>query len=942
LLHIQQLWRQRCADFTWIGALVLLTGLLGCPGRAQEANIWRTLITPDNSLSFMMLKGNNRVFTTGVVSWGPNWGWVGVGSTQKSTGDTLELTTPIDIKGSIISLKQRVWKSGEQAISIAYELSADKDIPLTSIVATVSFEGAYQDGDVLFKHTDGTEGTVALALSGPGEQPETKSLVFRSKTAGDFTATLDPPTPIAYHNQMRILLARDLYKAGKKSVTITFNLNGPATLLAKQADLDALTKELPGFGWFPVTATNDVQPSVIGFENWLDKPAGVHGGVRSVNDHFEFADKTPIKFWGTNLSYGLSAPEKAQADYTAARFAKYGVNAVRMHKFTGAGWEGIGDEQDATKMTPAGLDRLDYFTAQLAKNGVYFGWSHTYHFRPKPGNRVRLLAYDEIQNKLGGDTYALINYAEDVQDLLIETVVNLLKHPNPYTGKTYAADPALCFVELQNEDDIFFYTTSGVYDACPTYRQDLLNRFAAWLTVKYGNQDGLAKAWGGALKPGETLDAKNIALQPNPWFMSESYLPNQNIEQKTRLLDNAAFFHDVQNKFYTRFVKAIRDAGYQGPICGSPWQAPSGLPHYYNLKSDYLAGFIDRHNYFGGGLLDSMLSKPGSGYLSTGLQQVIDRPFGISEWIHVYPSLYSAEGPALFAAYGMGLQGWDASYEFQSGQIDSAFTTNDVGHFPWGVWNTDVPTQIGQFPALARMIMRGDVKQSEVIGTRVVSPQHLREGKFNFTETVVQNGDIKSFTGTTPEATLAAGRVVVQFIEKDAPEVKSTFPDMTRYTQGKTIASATKQLLWDYTAQGFFTINSLGTKAVVGFAKDRKQELGNCTITVHSPYAALFLTSLEKGIDLTRAKSALVTVVARNCNSGFKYLTIDYRVIDNGHGPMLLEPVQADITPGREVAAVNILDQDGKRTGKTLTVERNAFHIDTALEKTLYYEIVFK
>jgi hypothetical protein len=49
-----------------------------------------------------------------------------------------------------------------------------------------------------------------------------------------------------------------------------------------------------------------------------------------------------------------------------------------------------------------------------------------------------------------------------------------------------------------------------------------------------------------------------------------------------------------------------------------------------------------------------------------GLQQVIDRPFGLSEWITVYPALYSADGPAIIAAYGMGLQGWDASYEFQS------------------------------------------------------------------------------------------------------------------------------------------------------------------------------------------------------------------------------------------------------------------------------------
>ena len=40
------------------------------------------------------------------------------------------------------------------------------------------------------------------------------------------------------------------------------------------------------------------------------------------------------------------------------------------------------------------------------------------------------------------------------------------------------------------------------------------------------------------------------------------------------------------------------------------------VPHYYNLRSDHLVGYIDRHNYFGEKLGDSMLARPGSGYFS--------------------------------------------------------------------------------------------------------------------------------------------------------------------------------------------------------------------------------------------------------------------------------------------------------------------------------------
>ncbi len=70
---------------------------------------------------------------------------------------------------------------------------------------------------------------------------------------------------------------------------------------------------------------------------------------------------------------------------------------------------------------------------------------------------------------------------------MIEKVVNLLKHKNPYTGKTYAEEPALCFIELQNEDDIFFYTSEGAFNACPTYKKHFLERFAAWLKDRYGS-----------------------------------------------------------------------------------------------------------------------------------------------------------------------------------------------------------------------------------------------------------------------------------------------------------------------------------------------------------------------------------------------------------------------------------------------------------------------
>jgi hypothetical protein len=133
-------------------------------------------------------------------------------------------------------------------------------------------------------------------------------------------------------------------------------------------------------------------------------------------------------------------------------------------------------------------------------------------------------------------------------------VVNLLSHKNPYTGKTYAEEPTLCFIELQNEDDIFFYTSLNAFNSCPTYKKQFLGKFAKWLQARYVSQEKLKAAWEGALKPEETLADANIVPQLNPWFFGEDHLPGQKGGARRRLLDTAAYFHEVQDRFYSKCV----------------------------------------------------------------------------------------------------------------------------------------------------------------------------------------------------------------------------------------------------------------------------------------------------------------------------------------------------------------------------------------------------
>jgi hypothetical protein len=907
------------------------------------AGSWSAMISSENSLEFKFLKDDAPVFRLSLAGWGPNWQWVGLAAKNKATGDRLDLSLPFVVNqasGEVIDVRFQAWQSGPRELKFRYDLKAAKDVPLTMLIASLGVEKEFAEGQWQLTHPDGKTSELKLPVGITSRPAATKALLSL-KQAGDIALAFDPACGMAFDQDLRVLLAQDKFPAGSRSVTLTVTLPDKVTFLARQEDLDRLTRSVAGPDWFAFAPPDTLGPSVIGMEDWLEKPAGKHGGVRLAGDRFQFTDGTPVKFWGVNLSYGGGcAPEKGAAEFTAARYAKYGINAVRLHKFSyPTNQMGITDPQDSTRMTPEGLDRLDYFSAQLKARGIYYAWSHTFGFQVTPGQRDRLLAYDEIEKNLQGKTYGFINLAEDVQNLMIEMVVGLLKHRNPHTGLTYAADPALAYIELQNEDDIFFYTTEKAFNACPTYQRHFIERFTRWLAAKYGSEEALRKAWGEALQPGETLAANNIVPQTNPWFFGADNLPKQTGGPRQRLLDAAQHFHELQNQFYARFVKAIRQAGYQGPLCGSPWQAPAMLPHYLNLRSDALVGFIDRHNYFGGGLFDTLLTKPGDGYFSTGLQQVAGRPFGLSEWIHVYPSLYSAEGPALVAAYGLGLQGWDASFEFQS-QINPHPFNDRAGWPPWGVWEADVPTQLGQYPALARMIYRHDVEEGKIVSTRRVSAADLATGNFNFSDQVQQQGDLKTFGGTLPAATLAVGRAVVEFTDHPQP---STFPDLAKYHQGTAWHSSTGQLRWDTADKGFFTVNTPGTKAVVGFAEGKPQRLGDVTIELRCPYASLFVTAMEPGATLATAKSALVCAVARNCNTGFTYSTVDGKIVDNGKAPLLLEPVKAAVTiASRPVAEVKVLDPSGNPTARTLPVTNGQFAIDGTQDRTLYYQVIFR
>ena len=327
------------------------------------------------------MKDQALVGRLGLGGWGPNWQWVGITPPRGDPSEGLLTAVPFVIdqaKGEVIEIGFQAVKTGPQQVALSYRLSAAKDVPITMLIASLSLDKAFGRGQLRLIQADGQKSERPLPF-GRGTVPATSNLVLHFEKGGDLALALDPPCPIAFDGDMRIVLASEMFKAGARTNTLTVSFPSDTAFVAGAAELAPFIRTLAGPDWFAFAPTGNAGPSVISMNQWLDKPAGTHGGVRMVGDHFEFEDKTPVKFWGVDLSYaGGCAPEKKTAEFTAARFAKYGINGVRLHKFSyPTDQMGIGALNDATQMTPEGLDRLDYFAAQLKSNGVYFGWPMT-------------------------------------------------------------------------------------------------------------------------------------------------------------------------------------------------------------------------------------------------------------------------------------------------------------------------------------------------------------------------------------------------------------------------------------------------------------------------------------------------------------------------------------------------------------------------------------
>ena len=241
-------------------------------------------------------------------------------------------------------------------------------------------------------------------------------------------------------------------------------------------------------GWFefPMSGLDASLPDVD-VSSMNHRPAAAGGFIRNENGHFVDSKGQRLRFLGTNLCFGAAFPDKADAENLAIRMAKLGINVVRFHHIDNAtAPRGIW-LRDQAGLDPQQLDRLDWLIAKLDEQGIYSNLNlHVSRTYPGIPNEIaESFRYGK----------ALDNFYAPYIALQKEYARDLLSHRNPYTGRTYAADPAILCVEINNENSLTTTDWNDLADLPDPWGSELRKQWNDWLVEQYSSTQQLRERW---------------------------------------------------------------------------------------------------------------------------------------------------------------------------------------------------------------------------------------------------------------------------------------------------------------------------------------------------------------------------------------------------------------------------------------------------------------
>jgi len=329
----------------------------------------------------MILADENFFLNISIAGWGPNWSWMGWKSEAQHIDGKLKLNCKSkDLKAELI------FSEINGRILLEAKMTAGKNMEITSIILGIDFPGI-EDGNWKTTSKEGEilEGKMPFYRGKLTERKEYKSVEITNKI-GKTIFYFEPAIALTADNgQLRVHFATGKVEEKKDySFKVNIELPGRCTLYS-----DYLNKkdEENNQDWYQFNGTGHPQgESVLDMSDWSLDITGSKGRIEMKNDKLFYNGK-PIKLWGINLCYSNCAPKKELAEKRALLYKRYGINAIRLHKYAdGSGWQGILSKDDASKFDPEELDRMDYFIAKLKEAGIFVKLSPIFYVKPRPAN----------------------------------------------------------------------------------------------------------------------------------------------------------------------------------------------------------------------------------------------------------------------------------------------------------------------------------------------------------------------------------------------------------------------------------------------------------------------------------------------------------------------------------------------------------------------------
>jgi hypothetical protein len=415
-----------------------------------------------------------------------------------------------------------------------------------------------------------------------------------------------------------------------------------------------------------------------------------------------------------------------------------------------------------------------------------------------------------------------------------------------------------------------------------------------------------------------------------------------------RVKDMSAFYLQLEENYFSSMRSFLKDTiGVKIPIVGNTWNI--GVADCAGMS---LMDYMDNHSYWDHPIfptspwsltdwhINNTAMANSDGGTITGLMAgvpMVNKPYTISEYNHVFPNRYQTEGVLFITSYAS-FHDVDAFMLFcynGGHNVDYNETLDWTTDWNASFFGIDRNTaMLSLVPSCALAYRNGMVdKYQKLIKVQYHPDTYLLYPKIDY-----------SLWGVTPQP--YDQKLALEHGVRTASYFADTTTDFSSLpsSPANPYTSDTKQLVWDTT--GLFTVSAPGFNAATGFFNSfPSHSFGAITLVSGNDFCTLTWISLDTD-SLSTARKSLITISSRVENTNMVWDGIHTLHDKWGTGPAKMQPLtlQMKLHIYADSIVVRPLDtygNPGSSSKKYFPSSPNMFTvaIDQNVDKTVWFGI---